>query len=433
TLPFLFSIVNRLVLKITCTVLLLTSLVSSYGQENLIIPRRGISTIPIVIDTSSATDLTGYLGGNFRVTRTKHNTRYHYDSLGLSFDINPYDKNQIVRRIYIEPPFKGRTTSGIVLNVSTLNDLSDIYGGLTYIPEGDYARIDYGGISYYAKLDPKKKKKRIKLDEKISRIRIDNDGKFGSSSTINFEFNNEPVEKKLNELLAILREEPMSLQKLEAFWSAEAKTESDPYGIRKQTQLNRKIELGMTQEFMRIEMARKTVYLNMVKYGDRSIYARLSDHEKEIYEKANTALLDSILRSYDSPLDKSSILTFSSNWIYFGVRCGIGGSPPAECKSLLKLISDNNYGQIATWLYSLNPEIAAYGYMGLDFLRRKGIEIKPAETVRMIELFESNIELKTCKGCFYGSLISFRKELSRENLHIMYKDFFQTGHLNSLK
>ena len=129
----------------------------------------------------------------------------------------------------------------------------------------------------------------------------------------------------------------------------------------------------------------------------------------------------------------SSILTFSSNWIYFGVLCGIGGSPPAECKSLLKLISDNNYGQIATWLYSLNPEIAAYGYMGLDFLRRKGIEIKPAETVRMIELFESNIELKTCKGCFYGSLISFRKELSRENLHIMYKDFFQTGHLNSLK
>lgn len=435
TLPIRFSIVNRLVLKITCTVLLLTSLVSSYGQENLIIPRRGISTIPIVIDTSSATHLTAYLGGNFRVTRVKYKTTYHYDSLGLSFDIDPYDKNQIIRSIYIQYPFKGRTINGIVLNESTAKDLENIYGNVTYFPEGEYVRIYHSGISYYIKLDSRKKKKKINRDERISRIRIDNDGQYGSTSTINFEFNNEPVEKKLNELISILRVEPMSFQKLEAFWAAEAKTESEPYGIRKQTKLNRKIEMGMTQEFMQVEMVRKTVHLNLVKSGDKLIHVRLSEanQEKDIYERVNTFLLDSIVKSHDRSLDTSSLLSIPFNLIYFGAFCGIGGSPPVGCKSLLRLVNDNNYEEISTWLFSLNPEIAAYGYMGLDFLRRKGIDIKPSEVARMNELLESNIELNTCKGCFYGLPVYFRKELARENLDNMYKNFVQTGHLNRLK
>jgi hypothetical protein len=82
---------------------------------------------------------------------------------------------------------------------------------------------------------------------------------------------------------------------------------------------------------------------------------------------------------------------------------------------------------LASWLKSINPEIATYGYIGLEFLKKKGIIIENIESQRMIELSESDIQLNTCYGCIIGVTERIEDVLTTKNINQIYLSFQQSG------
>ncbi|WP_152378365.1 hypothetical protein [Flavobacterium haoranii] len=82
---------------------------------------------------------------------------------------------------------------------------------------------------------------------------------------------------------------------------------------------------------------------------------------------------------------------------------------------------------MAKWLKSINPEIATYGYIGLEFLKRKGKTIEKIELQRMTELSEFEIQLNTCQGCIFGVTEQVKDVLKNKNINQIYRSFQQSG------
>jgi len=111
----------------------------------------------------------------------------------------------------------------------------------------------------------------------------------------------------------------------------------------------------------------------------------------------------------------------------YGTFCGIAGTPPSKCQGMLELVNANSYNRLASWIKSTNPEIATYGYIGLEFLSKKGAEIKKTELKRMTELSESEIQLNTCQGCIFGVTEKVKDVLKNKNINQIYRSFQQSG------
>ena len=94
---------------------------------------------------------------------------------------------------------------------------------------------------------------------------------------------------------------------------------------------------------------------------------------------------------------------------------------------MLDLVNANDYDQLVSWLKSINPEIATYGYIGLEFLKKKGIKIENTEFQRMTELSESEIQLNTCQGCIFGVTEQIKDVLKNKNINQIYRSFQQSG------
>ncbi len=417
----------RTILRILKTFFLLAWVLQSFGQTNLLIPGKGIEGISVVLDSSNISDVIKQFGEDYLISTTALVTYYQYNKKGLTFQIDPYDKNQIVRSISVEYPFQAKVHNGIVLNESTMNEVWKLYNENGCFTSGDYAWRPQKGISFYIKRDPSKKGFNPK--EKIFKIKIHNDGEFGTSSRVNFEFNNEPVERKLQELISILKADIIDFKRLDSFWQNQQQTENEPYGLEKKTNFERKIEYDLSQEYVEIRMVRSSYNLNVIKSHGDLIYLRLSnqDGNQIILERNEIAKISNLLTQSERKLDTSIVLNYPFIVYTYGTFCGIIGTPPDRCQMMLNLVRENKYDELALWLYSINPEIATYGYIGLDFLKRNGKDISLPELKRMNELSKSQIQLNTCQGCYFGVTEKISDVLKERNLKTIYKSFQQTG------
>jgi hypothetical protein len=384
-----------------------------FGQTNVLIPNKGIEGISIVIDSSRISDVIEIYGTDYTLSEKTLITNYRYDKIGLTFQIDPYDKNQIVRSISVESPFKAKTENGIVLNESTMKDVWNTYNDKGCFTSKTYAWNTQNGISFYIKKNPNEKG--YDTEGKIYKIEINNDGDYGISPRVNFDFNDKPVQEKLNSLITILQSENFDFQSLDSFWRKEKTTENEPYGLEKRSSFNRKIENNLTQESSELWLVGSSYNLNIIKSENELVYLKLTDNKEQ----------KSLIERIENPeLEKTDFDVYT-----YGTFCGISGTPPDKCQEMLELVNDNNYNQLASWLKSINPEIATYGYIGLEFLKKKNIEIEKAEGERMTELSKSDIQLNTCQGCIFGVTEKVKDVLTNKNLNQIYRSFEQSGWL----
>ena len=382
-----------------------------FGQTNVLIPNKGIEGISIVIDSSTISDVIEIYGTDYTLSEKTLITDYRFDKIGLTFQIDPYDKNKIVRSISVQSPFKAKTENGIVLNESTMKDVWNIYNDKGCLTSKTYAWNTQNGISYYIKKDPNEKG--YDTDEKIFKIEINNDGDFGISSRTNFEFNDEPVKEKLNSLIAILKADNFNFEELDSFWSKEKVSEKEPYGLEKRTSFNRNIENNLIQESSELWLVGSSYNLNIIKSDNELVYLKLTDNNEQ---------KTPIERTENSELENTNFDVYT-----YGTFCGIAGTPPDKCQSMLDLVNANNYDQLASWLKSINPEIATYGYIGLEFLKKKGIKVENKEFQRMTKLSESEIQLNTCQGCIFGVTEKIKDVLKNKNINQIYRSFQKSG------
>jgi hypothetical protein len=364
-----------------------------------------------VIDSSTISDVIKFYGTDYTLTEKTLITNYRFDKIGLTFQIDPYDENKIVRSISVEWPFKAKTENGIVLNKSTMKDVWNTYNDKGCFTSKTYAWNTQNGISYYIKKDPNNKG--YDTGKKIFKIEINNDGDFGISSRTNFEFNKEPVTEKLNSLIAVLKSENFNFQKLENFWDKEKLTEKEPYGLEKRTSFNRNIGNNLIQESSDLWLAGSSYNFNIIKSNNELVYLKLTDNNEQ------KTLIE---RRENSELEKINFDIYT-----YGTFCGIAGTPPDKCQSMLDLVNANNYEQLTSWLKSLNPEIATYGYIGIEFLKKKGIKIENTEFRKMTELSESEIQLNTCQGCIFGVTEQIKDVLKNKNINQIYRSFQKSG------
>jgi hypothetical protein len=393
-------------------ILLFVCFNSVLAQTKLLIPKKGIEGISIVIDSSTISDVIEIYGTDYTLSEKTLITNYRFDKIGLTFQIDPYDKNKIVRSISVESPFKAKTENGIVLNESTMKDVWNTYNDKGSFTSKTYAWNTQNGISYYIKKDPNEKG--FDAEEKIFKVEINNDGDFGISSRTNFEYNDEPVKEKLNSLITILKSDNFNFQKLDSFWSAEKITEKEAYGLEKRISFNRKIDNNLTQESSELWLVGSSYNLNIIKSSDNElVYLKLTNNNerKILFERIE-----------NSDFEKADFDVYT-----YGTFCGIAGTPPDKCQKMLDLVNANNYDQLVSWLKSINPEIATYGYIGLEFLKKKGNDIKKTEIQRMTELNESEIQLNTCQGCIFEVTEQIKDVLKNKNINQIYRSFQQSG------
>lgn len=384
-----------------------------FGQTNLIIPNKGIEGVSVVIDSSKISDVIEIYGTDYTISEKTLITNYRFDKIGLTFQIDPYDKNRIVRSISVELPFKAKTKNGIVLNESIMKDVWNVYNDKGCFTSKSYAWHSQNGISFYIKKDPNKKG--YDSNEKIYKIEINNDRDFGISSRINFEFNAEPIQKKLNSLVAILKSDNFDFERLEKFWTKENTPEKEPYGLEKRVVFKRQIEHNLTQENIEIRIVGSSYDLNIIKFNNDLAYLKLTDNKEQ----------KTLIERIENPQLENTDLDIYT----YGTFCGIAGTPPDKCQEMLELVRKKNYNKLANWLKSINPEIATYGYIGLEFLKNNGTEIAQPESERMKKVSESDIQLNTCQGCIFGVTEKIKDVLTNKNLKQIYRSFEQSGWL----
>jgi hypothetical protein len=394
------------------SVFLITSSIT-FGQTNLILPNKGIDGIPIVLDSTNISEVIEFYGTDYSKSEKTLITKYQYEKIGLTFQIDPYDKNQIVRSIYIESPFQAKTENGIVLNESTMDNVLELYNEQGCFASKSYVWRPQNGITFFIKKDPKKKGYNTK--EKIYKIEVHNDGEFGTSSRVNFEFNREPIKQKLKELVLILESDNVDFKKLNTFWESQKTSKKESYGLEKRTNFDRKIDNNLTQESIEIRMVGSFYNLNIIKSNDSLVYLKLIDSKEQKI----------ILERIEKPeFGKNDYDIFT-----YGTFCGIGGTPPDKCQEMLGLVREKDYKELSNWLQSINPEIATYGFIGIDFLNRKGIEVLPTELGKMELLRKSEIQINTCQGCYFGVTEKISEVLTKNNLKQTYRGFEQSGWL----
>lgn len=397
-IPFLFFIFNFHLL---------------FGQTHTLIPNTGIEGVPIVIDTSRIADVIAFYGADYVMEEYFFMTSYRYEKMGLTFQINPYDKNQIVRSIVVEAPFRAKTISGITLNESTMNDVLTLYNNKNYFIAGNSVYSFQNGVTFFMKIDSGGKG--YNFNEKIYKIELNNDDEHGTFSKVNYEYNTQPIEDKLAELLSVLQSDSIDFNALDLFWEKEEKTKKTPYGLTKKTTLKREMENNLLQENMEISLAGTFYSLNIIKRNGKAIYLKFREKNNELFKRVE-----------EQELEKLNLLHTDFDVFVYGTACGIDGIPPEKCREMLVFVKENDYKQLAEWVKSANPELAAYGYTGLDFLKRKGIKLLPTESKRMKELEKLEMQVSTCSNAF-GTTEKMNKVLNKNNLKRDYRAFRQYG------
>jgi len=102
----------------------------SEKSKRTIIVGKGVGGI--VVGKSSRRDVPAVYGDDFELVRLRV-SRFvmDYKKLGIAFEYNPKDINEIIQTIVFNQDFNGQTAKGIVMNKSVEQDVIDAYGKLT--------------------------------------------------------------------------------------------------------------------------------------------------------------------------------------------------------------------------------------------------------------------------------------------------------------
>lgn len=96
----------------------------------------------------------------------------------------------------------------------------------------------------------------------------------------------------------------------------------------------------------------------------------------------------------------------------FGFGCGYTGKyNPPEALKMMKCVKRGRYKQLSKFLRQLNPELQAYGVLGLIELNRNGITITLSDSIIIEHLKTRNTEVNYCSGCIFGRSITITEIL----------------------
>jgi hypothetical protein len=105
--------------------------------------KEGVGIEGIVVGKSTMDDVIKKFGRNYNwITNKKYSYQMTYAKLGLSFYICQADTHKEIFDIEIKAPYRAKTTRGIILGQSTVEDIEKAYGKLK-------SGLEYRGVSFY--------------------------------------------------------------------------------------------------------------------------------------------------------------------------------------------------------------------------------------------------------------------------------------------
>lgn len=147
-----------------------TEVTTPDGQYNLI--KDGIGIDNIVINQSKKSDVIATYGNNFElITHGTYSYEMKYSGLNLSFYYMYDDVSEEIFCIKISAPYKGKTSKGIVLGVSTMQDVINIYGAPSWMTTtgGDFWGSYYTGIELKVEKDKSLPEYPLNVDAHINK------------------------------------------------------------------------------------------------------------------------------------------------------------------------------------------------------------------------------------------------------------------------
>jgi hypothetical protein len=112
-------------------------------KNNVRVVREGVGFDGLVVGKSTEADVVKKFGKNYKLqTHKKYSYQMVYPN-GVSFYICQQDKRRQIFDIEMRAPFEARTSRGITLGKSTLEDVYKIYG------RNRDGGLQYRGVSFY--------------------------------------------------------------------------------------------------------------------------------------------------------------------------------------------------------------------------------------------------------------------------------------------
>jgi hypothetical protein len=141
---------KKLFLLIFSALICFSSLTVAVNAQNNKLPaqkpnvvREGFGIEGIVVGKSTMDDIIKKFGRDYNwITNKKYSYQMAYPKLGLSFYICQADKRKEVFVIEIKSPYRAKTSRGVVLGQSTVEEIEKTYGKLK-------SGLEYRGISFY--------------------------------------------------------------------------------------------------------------------------------------------------------------------------------------------------------------------------------------------------------------------------------------------
>ena len=111
--------------------------------ETYKIAREGVGIEGVTVGSSTADGVIKKFGKNYvKKTWGKYSFSLNYSKLGLAFYYCQTDKTKEIFDIEIRAPYKAKTSKGVILGKSTLEDIYKIYGRSA---DG----LEYKGVSFF--------------------------------------------------------------------------------------------------------------------------------------------------------------------------------------------------------------------------------------------------------------------------------------------
>lgn len=123
---------------------------SAKSSENYNVVKEGKGMNGITIGRSTMDDVVKKFGKEYKwIVNKKYSFQMNYYKLGLAFYICQSDKRKQIFVMEMKAPYKAKTSKGIIMGKSTLEDVQKKYGKLK-------SGTEYRGVSfYYNKVDGK--------------------------------------------------------------------------------------------------------------------------------------------------------------------------------------------------------------------------------------------------------------------------------------
>jgi hypothetical protein len=120
--------------------------------ENYKTAREGVGVDGITVGRSTADEVIKKFGKNYvKKTYGKYSFSLNYSKLGMVFYYCQTDKKKEIFDIELRAPYKAKTSKGIILGKSTVEDVRKIYGKSRGQASGEKEEdLEYAGVSFFS-------------------------------------------------------------------------------------------------------------------------------------------------------------------------------------------------------------------------------------------------------------------------------------------